>query len=290
MDFYPGRYYTRFRIPNLKGITGHNLSVLLHSNGLALLCIDPTHVLFTDLDIQPPQTTLGDHTVLPKERKNSCNIVFEDVWRSYVSSCDMPASIEHDEEKPRLTKKKRAHFSLCHVGTKLGALRVRKMDTFVGTHEANAFATETCQDNESLFKDVKNETQRSANVDSCISHSVERTEYPLVAGMTCHLMELNRNLLENPSWIITHPFTKGYLAILNPTFKVSQQLSHMVEHWCTEADARRSEIGEIREEIFQDAYHSKGERIARKGVSFPELEKWQLTAKRIAPEMRYFES
>ena len=42
---YTGRYCIHFVLRGAKGVAGHNLRLLLHSNGLCVVTLDPTHIL-----------------------------------------------------------------------------------------------------------------------------------------------------------------------------------------------------------------------------------------------------
>ncbi len=44
--FYNFRYYSHYVLRNVKNIEGNNTRVLLHSNNLCVVCLDPSHVIF----------------------------------------------------------------------------------------------------------------------------------------------------------------------------------------------------------------------------------------------------
>ena len=51
--FYTERYYSQFKISNCKGTEGNNARILLHSNKLCMLCLDPSHVIIkNNLEIE----------------------------------------------------------------------------------------------------------------------------------------------------------------------------------------------------------------------------------------------
>ncbi|CUE71574.1 Hypothetical protein, putative [Bodo saltans] len=43
--FFTERYFSQYVIRNCKGIEGNNVRLLVHSNGLCLVCLDPSHFL-----------------------------------------------------------------------------------------------------------------------------------------------------------------------------------------------------------------------------------------------------
>ena len=46
--FFTERYFSHFVARNCKGVPGNNVRLLQHSNGLCVMCIDPSHVLVRD--------------------------------------------------------------------------------------------------------------------------------------------------------------------------------------------------------------------------------------------------
>lgn len=43
--YYTDRYYTQYVLKDCKGVKGNNIRLLLHSNMLCILCLDPSHEL-----------------------------------------------------------------------------------------------------------------------------------------------------------------------------------------------------------------------------------------------------
>lgn len=46
--FFSQRYFTHYLVANAKGVPGNNVRLLLHSNGVVLICMDPSHVVVTE--------------------------------------------------------------------------------------------------------------------------------------------------------------------------------------------------------------------------------------------------
>lgn len=46
-EYFTQRYYHHYQVENCKGIVGNHCRLLQHSNGLCILCVDPTHQLMT---------------------------------------------------------------------------------------------------------------------------------------------------------------------------------------------------------------------------------------------------
>jgi hypothetical protein len=46
--FFTERYFSQYIIRDCKGIEGNNVRLLVHSNGLCLVCLDPSHFLVKD--------------------------------------------------------------------------------------------------------------------------------------------------------------------------------------------------------------------------------------------------
>ena len=68
---YTGRYYLHFIARNLKGAAGHNMRLLLHSNGLSVLCLDPSHLLvvsyFNLLKSLPEYQNMSSRAIVDRE-------------------------------------------------------------------------------------------------------------------------------------------------------------------------------------------------------------------------------
>eukprot|EP00672_Neobodo_designis_P028519 CAMPEP_0174854316 /NCGR_PEP_ID=MMETSP1114-20130205/30811_1 /TAXON_ID=312471 /ORGANISM="Neobodo designis, Strain CCAP 1951/1" /LENGTH=271 /DNA_ID=CAMNT_0016089001 /DNA_START=41 /DNA_END=854 /DNA_ORIENTATION=+ len=47
-DFFVDRYYDQYLVENARGIPGNHLRVMLHSNGLAVICLDPSHAALVE--------------------------------------------------------------------------------------------------------------------------------------------------------------------------------------------------------------------------------------------------
>ena len=45
--YFTERYFSQFLVKNCKNVAGNNVRLLLHSNNLCLLCLDPSHELIT---------------------------------------------------------------------------------------------------------------------------------------------------------------------------------------------------------------------------------------------------
>lgn len=46
--YFTKRYFTQFLVRDVKGVPGNNVRLLLHSNNICIVCLDPSHALFTD--------------------------------------------------------------------------------------------------------------------------------------------------------------------------------------------------------------------------------------------------
>eukprot|EP00759_Apiculatamorpha_spiralis_P012788 PhF_6_TR19681/c0_g1_i1/m.28731 len=72
--FYTDRYYTKYCIRNTKRTEGNNYSILVHSNGLAILCVDPTHsALHRDPSVSPTLAIRYENPETKEDRLEQCD-------------------------------------------------------------------------------------------------------------------------------------------------------------------------------------------------------------------------
>lgn len=199
--FFTKRYFSQYMVRDAKGQVGNNIRFLLHSNGLCVVCLDPSHIVI--------QTELRLRKEAGKQGLCLAGINFE----SYRSG----QARDRRDQSDRITGKQ-----------KKGALYLQDVATLC-TLECNVTAFPELADEanaarESVDKYLEAQVgEKRERDDDDRKRFGKRSrlatgfaDFKIPASINAMLLEVNTRLAEEPQLVIDSPLTDGYIGIINP--------------------------------------------------------------------------
>ena len=119
--FFTERYFSQYLIRNCKGIEGNNVRLLLHSNGLCIVCVDPSSILLQMQIVAMTHSLKHDRSepikVQGKRKKNAllCQVDMALCFVDVVPK-DLPLDTVVPKKAPSLTEAGQLRVPACVDG------------------------------------------------------------------------------------------------------------------------------------------------------------------------------
>ncbi|CCW60720.1 unnamed protein product [Phytomonas sp. EM1] len=128
-EYFTERYYHQYLFEDCKKIVGNNIRLMLHSNGLCVLCVDPSHVALQAIRSAPPEQKLSVRSVVYGSGRGNSNIATGSIG---------------------VVGKKKKNAAVCQVETKMCTLTLSDGTSYPIPACVNGFVLEL---NENLMKE-----------------------------------------------------------------------------------------------------------------------------------------
>jgi hypothetical protein len=213
--YFTERYFDQYVIRDVRGVPGHNLRLLRHSNGLLVLCLDPSHVL-----LQPSPSS------------------------GVVEAPVLTFDVKRGRGAPGETRDRREDTKNIKGKGKKQAPWVQPETVIVAIGRAQPPPSATQPTAEAVPAVAMDGAEGDAAAPAASGKASELREeynkaypYRVPACVNGSLLEVNGALSQDPSMLTRAPLTLGYIAVINPKVSekfasfelVSKSLANMVE-------------------------------------------------------------
>jgi hypothetical protein len=175
-SFFVDRYYDHYLVENARGIPGNHLRLMRHSNGLAVVCLDPSHALL----VEARRTGIAPRVTFDLKKNSS-------------DRQNVTAGLKGKRKKQ--------------------AILVMPETTLLA---AGPGAVEGASAAASNVPSSKAEAAESETFVPWYKVLAEQYPYRVCCCIQGSLLEQNMRITEEPHLLVSQPLTAGFVAVLHP--------------------------------------------------------------------------